>query len=287
MLISDELERTLKRAFERAKASRHEFIAPEHLLYALTYDAVASNILFHCGADVEDLRREVDEFLEESMPAYPVTSGARGAEKTRRHDPQYTLGAQFVLQLAATNVQSAGKSEIDGGNVLAALFRDKESHAVYLLGRQSVSRLDVLALHLSRRLEARRAKAHRGRSERAGAATSSTSARADVPESADEVLARYCVESQRQGRRRQDRSARRSQGRARARRSHPRAHGERTTRSSSATPGVGQDRDRRGPGAPHSRRRRARVSDATARSTRSTWPACSPARAIAAISKSA
>ena len=56
MLISDELERTLKRAFDRAKASRHEFIAPEHLLYALTYDAVASNVLHHCGADVEELR---------------------------------------------------------------------------------------------------------------------------------------------------------------------------------------------------------------------------------------
>jgi ATP-dependent Clp protease ATP-binding subunit ClpA len=186
MLISDELERTLKRAFDRAKASRHEFISPEHLLYALTYDAVAANILAHCGCDVEGLRRELDEFLEENMPAYPVTAGGDDAEGL---DPQYTLGAQFVLQLAATNVQSAGKSEMDGGNVLAALFRDKDSHAVYLLGRQGVTRLDVvryISHGVSKRGE-RRGEARETAGEEAEESGS------EIPESADEVLARFCV----------------------------------------------------------------------------------------------
>jgi len=184
MLISDELERTLKRAFERAKKNRHEFISPEHLLYALTYDAVAANILFHCGADVEALRGELDTFLDENMPAFPVGAGSDDEESP---DPQYTLGAQFVLQLAATNVQSAGKSEMDGGNVLAALFRDRESHAVYLLGRQNVTRLDVLRFishGISKRGSARPDDQESDDVETAGS---------EIPEDSSEVLARFCV----------------------------------------------------------------------------------------------
>jgi len=164
VLISDELEGTLKRAYERAKSSRHEFISPEHLLYALTYDSVASEVLVNCGVEVELLREEVDDFLEKSMPSYPEdlaleadtddtevgetieedpeevidTAGAEPPE------PQYTLGTQFILQLAASHVQSAGKEQMDGGNVLAAMFRDQESHAVYFLTKRSLTRLDVL-----------------------------------------------------------------------------------------------------------------------------------------------
>ncbi len=191
MLISDELERTLKRAFERAKSSRHEFIAPEHLLYALTYDEVASSILYHCGADVEELRKQVDEFLEENMPAFPVTSGREGADEGV-HDPQYTLGAQFVLQLAATNVQSAGKSEMDGGNVLAAMFRDKDSHAVFLLGRHGVSRLDVLR-YISHGVSKRGKSQGEMHGDPGEAGDELEEHSGDVPQSADEVLARYCV----------------------------------------------------------------------------------------------
>jgi len=184
MLISDELERTLKRAFERAKAKRHEFISPEHLLYALTYDAVAANVLYHCGADIESLRGELDVFLDESMPAYPAGAGHDGDEVP---DPQYTLGAQFVLQLAATSVQSAGKSEMDGGNVLAALFRDRESHAVYLLGRQNVTRLDVLRFishGVSKRASGQPEERESDDVEVAGN---------EIPEDSSEVLARFCV----------------------------------------------------------------------------------------------
>ncbi|MBI5504042.1 MAG: ATP-dependent Clp protease ATP-binding subunit ClpA [Deltaproteobacteria bacterium] len=141
MLISEELEKTLQRAVDRAKSGRHEFVAPEHLLFALTSDQVAADILFHCGADVEGLRREVDGFLTTNMPAYPThVSGPDGGAP----DPSYTIGCQFVLQLAASHVQSSGKTQIDGGNVLAALFRDQDSHAAYFLGKQGVSRLDVV-----------------------------------------------------------------------------------------------------------------------------------------------
>ncbi len=141
MLISDELENTLKRAFERARSARHEFVSPEHLLYALTFDRVASDVLYHCGADVTGLRRELDAFLEETMPCYPEDQGGEHGEPP---EPQYTLGMQFVLQVAAANVRAAGKEQIDGASVLAAIFRDRESHAVYFLGKQRVTRLDVL-----------------------------------------------------------------------------------------------------------------------------------------------
>jgi ATP-dependent Clp protease ATP-binding subunit ClpA len=184
MLISDELERTLKRAFEHAKERRHEFISPEHLLYALTYDSVASDILHHCGADVEKLRGELDSFLDENMPAFPVGGGTESEEAP---DPQYTLGAQFVLQLAATNVQSAGKREMDGGNVLAALFRDRESHAVYLLGRQNVTRLDVLRF-ISHGVSKRAAG-----SPEEGEGDDVEVAGSEIPEDSSEVLARFCV----------------------------------------------------------------------------------------------
>jgi len=141
MLLSDELERTLRRAYDRAKSSRHEFVSPEHLLYALTFDGVAAEVLESCGADVDDLRMELDEFLDETMPAYPPEVGGEGGEPP---DPQYTLGTQFILQLAANHVQAAGKSQMDGGNVLAALFRDRDSHAVSFLQKRDISRLDVL-----------------------------------------------------------------------------------------------------------------------------------------------
>ncbi|RMD83961.1 MAG: ATP-dependent Clp protease ATP-binding subunit ClpA [Candidatus Dadabacteria bacterium] len=141
MLISDELENTLRRAFERARSARHEFVSPEHLLYALTFDRVAADVLYHCGADVERLRREVDAFLEETMPCYPEDYGDGDGNPP---DPQYTLGMQFVLQVAAANVRAAGKHQVDGAAVLVALFRDRESHAVYFLGRHHVTRLDVL-----------------------------------------------------------------------------------------------------------------------------------------------
>ena len=135
MRITEELEKTLERAYTEAKARRHEFVTLEHLLLALTEDRVASGILRNLSVDLGALRRELEEFLENSVPAVD-------ADPTP--DPQYTLGFQFVLQLAASHVAGAERTEMDGGNVLVALFREEESHAVYFLARQDVSRLDVV-----------------------------------------------------------------------------------------------------------------------------------------------
>jgi ATP-dependent Clp protease ATP-binding subunit ClpA len=142
-LISEELEKTLQRAVDRAKKSRHEFVSPEHLLFALTTDSIAAEVLLHCGADVSGMRAELDTFLEENMPCYPThVHGEDGPEDPP--DPQYTLGCQFVLQLAASHVQSSGKGQIDGGNLLVALFREDESQASYFLAKYDVSRLDAM-----------------------------------------------------------------------------------------------------------------------------------------------
>ena len=100
MRLSDELEETLEVAENRAKVGRHEFVTPEHLLYALTSDAVASEVLRHCGADVEGLRGEVDQFLTEQMASLPEGAGG----KDEPLDPGFSLGSQMVLQLAATHV---------------------------------------------------------------------------------------------------------------------------------------------------------------------------------------
>src|SRR4030095_6980844 len=127
MLITEELEKTLKRAYEEAKLRKHEFVSLEHLLWALTFDSVASNVLYNCGADIKRLRDDLSGFFKDHMPEI---SG-----DLKELDPQYTIGVQFVLQLAAAQVQAAEKEQVDGGHVLAALFNEKESHAVYFLAK--------------------------------------------------------------------------------------------------------------------------------------------------------
>jgi ATP-dependent Clp protease ATP-binding subunit ClpA len=143
MLISEDLEQTLERAIERARAGRHEFVAPEHLLFALTRDPIAAEVLTNLGVNLDVLRGEIDAFLSENMAEFPAHVTA-GPDTDAAPDPQYSLGSQFVLQLAASHVQSSGKEQMDGGNVLVALFRDEDSHAAWLLARHEVSRYDVV-----------------------------------------------------------------------------------------------------------------------------------------------
>ncbi|HBF12415.1 MAG TPA: ATP-dependent Clp protease ATP-binding subunit ClpA [Deltaproteobacteria bacterium] len=133
MIIAEELEKTLQRAYNEAKARKHEFIALEHLLYALTYDPLTSDILIHCGGNIQNLREKLEEFFKTKMQGVPTEIA-----------PRYSVGVQMVLQTAAIHAQSSSTEKIDGGCVLAALFREKESHAVYFLGEQNISRLDVL-----------------------------------------------------------------------------------------------------------------------------------------------
>ncbi len=136
-MLSSELEICLNEAFQRAREERHEFITVEHLLLALLETPEVTEILKACGADMDRLRRELKEFIDDSTPR---VSGNPDEEV----DVQPTLGFQRVLQRAVFHVQSSGKKEVRAANVLVAIFSEKQSQAVYLLGLQDISRLDVV-----------------------------------------------------------------------------------------------------------------------------------------------
>ncbi len=134
-MLSKELEFTLNLAFKDAREKRHEFLTVEHLLLALTDNPAASQVLKACGADLERLRGELQAFLDETTPLLPVNDS---------RETQPTLGFQRVLQRAILHVQSSGKREVTGANVLVAIFSEQESQAVYFLHKQNISRLDVV-----------------------------------------------------------------------------------------------------------------------------------------------
>jgi len=133
--ITKELESSLRLAFAEAKARRHEHVTLEHLLYALLRDPIATRILRACGARLPELKRELEQHLQDSQPQLPD-----GFDR----DPEQTRAFQRVLERAAMQVQSSGKETIDAGSVLVALFRERDSHALYLLEKQGVTRLDLL-----------------------------------------------------------------------------------------------------------------------------------------------
>ena len=134
-MIAQELEVSLHMAFVEARQKRHEFITVEHLLLALLDNPSAAEVLRACAANVDELRRELTTFINEHTPR------VEGADEI---DTQPTLGFQRVIQRAILHVQSSGKKEVTGANVLVAIFGEKDSHAVYFLQRQNVSRLDVV-----------------------------------------------------------------------------------------------------------------------------------------------
>jgi len=135
-MLNKELEFTLNLAFKEAKEKRHEFMTVEHLLLSLLENPSASNVLHACNADLESLRRDLAEYIEETTPRIP--------EGDIERETQPTLGFQRVLQRAVFHVQSAGKTEVSGANVLAAIFSEQESQAVYFLRRENITRLDVI-----------------------------------------------------------------------------------------------------------------------------------------------
>src|SRR5258706_4463920 len=136
MRISRELEMTLNLAVTEARRRRHEFLCIEHVLYALLHDADVAGITRQCGGDVADLKASLEKFFAEKLEMLPDDSTAT---------PQQTLGFQRVIQRAAAHVQSAGKDEILGRNVLVAIFREPDSHAAFLLEQQGITRLDVVS----------------------------------------------------------------------------------------------------------------------------------------------
>ncbi len=134
-MFSKDLEQTIGQCYKRAREARHEFMTVEHLLLALLDNDSAQSVLKACGADSPRLRRDLEQAIEASV--------SRLAEDDGR-DTQPTLGFQRVLQRAVYHVQSSGKKEVAGANVLVAIFGEKDSHAVYFLTQQDVTRLDVV-----------------------------------------------------------------------------------------------------------------------------------------------
>ncbi|KMM76579.1 Clp protease ClpX [Xanthomonas sp. NCPPB 1128] len=134
-MFSKDLEQTIGQCYKRAREARHEFMTVEHLLLALLDNPSAQAVLKACGADVERLRSDLEQAIEASV--------ARLADDDGR-DTQPTLGFQRVLQRAVYHVQSSGKKEVSGANVLVAIFGEKDSHAVYFLNQQDITRLDIV-----------------------------------------------------------------------------------------------------------------------------------------------
>jgi ATP-dependent Clp protease ATP-binding subunit ClpA len=134
-MIAQELEVSLHMAFMEARQKRHEFITVEHLLLAMLDNPSAAEVLRACTANIEELRRSLTDFIEKHTPRVPGTGEV---------DTQPTLGFQRVIQRAILHVQSSGKKEVTGANVLVAIFGEKDSHALHYLNQQGVTRLDVV-----------------------------------------------------------------------------------------------------------------------------------------------
>ena len=134
-MIAQELEVSLHMAFVEARQKRHEFVTVEHLLLALLDNPSAAEVLSACGVKLDDLRKALAEFVQQHTPT------VAGHDEV---DTQPTLGFQRVIQRAILHVQSSGKKEVTGANVLVAIYGEKDSHAVYFLHQQDVSRLDVV-----------------------------------------------------------------------------------------------------------------------------------------------
>ncbi|KTS00037.1 ATP-dependent Clp protease ATP-binding subunit ClpA [Pantoea dispersa] len=135
-MLNQELELSLNMAFARAREHRHEFMTVEHLLLALLSNPSAREALEACTVDIAALRQELEAFIEQTTPVLPASEEER--------DTQPTLSFQRVLQRAVFHVQSSGRSEVSGANVLVAIFSEQESQAAYLLRKHEVSRLDVV-----------------------------------------------------------------------------------------------------------------------------------------------
>src|SRR6202789_1141345 len=134
-MLSRNLEQTLHRALSLASERRHEYATLEHLLLGLADDTDAATVLRACGVDLDKLRADLTEFLDKDLA---------GLATDRPGDPKPTAGFQRVVQRAAIHVQSSGRDEVTGANVLVALFSERESHAVYFLQLQDMTRLDAV-----------------------------------------------------------------------------------------------------------------------------------------------
>jgi ATP-dependent Clp protease ATP-binding subunit ClpA len=134
-MLSQNLEQSLHRALALANERHHEYATLEHLLLSLTEDQDAAAVLRACGVDIDHLRRDLSQYIDEELSSL-ITS--------RTEESKPTAGFQRVLQRAAIHVQSSGREEVTGANVLVAIFSERESHAVYFLQQQEMTRLDAV-----------------------------------------------------------------------------------------------------------------------------------------------
>ncbi|MEI6127758.1 MAG: Clp protease N-terminal domain-containing protein, partial [Pseudomonadota bacterium] len=134
-MIRKELEMAFAAAVREAQRRRHEMLTVEHLLYALLYDEMGSRILRNCGADIEALKKQLEQFFIDKLQKIPENS---------KKEITQTIGVQRVLQRALLHVQSSEKGEVDAGDVLASIFEEEGSYAVYFLKAYGITRLDIL-----------------------------------------------------------------------------------------------------------------------------------------------
>jgi len=135
MMFSQELQITFSLAVSEAKRRKHEYVTLEHFLYALIHDDMGSAIIYDCGGDIEALKQALEDYFDNQMEVIP---------DDKDYVPEQTMGLQRVVQRTVIHMHSAGKEEIELGDMLAALMEEKNSHAVHFLGQQGITRLDIL-----------------------------------------------------------------------------------------------------------------------------------------------
>ena len=272
--FSRSLEQSLHRALALANERHHEYATLEHLLLALIDDQDAAAVMRACNVDLDKLRRNLVAYIESELENL-VTDGGE--------DSKPTAGFQRVIQRAVIHVQSSGREEVTGANVLVAIFAERESHAAYFLQEQDMTRYDAvnyISHGIAKRPGLTEARPTRGVDEEA---------EHEVRRGAQEEgrrARRLLRQPQQEGARRQDRSADRPRHRDQPH--HPGAVPPPEEQSAVRRRcRRRQDRDRRRASRAASSTAKCPTCSRTRRCSRSTWARCSPARAIAATSRSA
>src|SRR5688572_25190042 len=134
-MLTRELEETLSFAVDEAVKHRHEYVTLEHLLFALLEDRSARDILFNCGAQIDQLAKSLEDYFRDVLEKMPDNV---------KHMPELTATFQSTIQYAVLQAEGSGQGQVDGGNILAAFYQAEQSYAVYLLLQQGVTRLDIL-----------------------------------------------------------------------------------------------------------------------------------------------
>ena len=272
--FSRSLEQSLHRALTLANERHHEYATLEHLLLSLSDDQDAAAVMRACNVDMDKLKRALVDYIDNELDNLATNHG---------NDSKPTAGFQRVIQRAVIHVQSSGREEVTGANVLVAIFAERESHAAFFLQEQDMTRYDAvnyISHGIAKRAGMSDSKPARGVEDEAETKTG------DESKKKGDALEAYCVNLNKKARDgkidpligRDIEIQRTIQVLCRRQKNNPLFVGD---------PGVGKDGDCRRPGASHRQQRCAGSAGRFDGVSPSTWARCSPARAIAAISKSA